>query len=87
MTEVNGKRGDVVGQKKITRRAIAKLGKITFRALTISSGMTVCVSREPAVGTSELQRMLYLAPSSASELDSPTRPIFAKRRNTIDSWN
>lgn len=50
-----------------------------FRASTSSWGMTVCVRRDPAVGTRALDRMLYLAPSWARELENPIKAALAKK--------
>lgn len=45
--------------------------------LLLPGGMTVSVSRDPATGAIVLQWMLYLRPSIAKVLASPSKPSLA----------
>jgi hypothetical protein len=59
--------------------------KVSTGSLHLPSGMTVAVRREPATGAMVLQEMLYLRPSIASVLASPSIPNFAAaRKQCID---
>lgn len=46
-------------------------------SLALPGGMTVSVRRDPATGAMVLQRTLYLLPSMAKVLASPSRPSLA----------